>query len=100
METENKRIPQIPCIKKAIYIYYAKIELATRDIRNLFSCCSTTATRLKNIAMEHITEQKIPIWDAGRVNTKAAYEAWGLDIKDLEERQKKLEKIEVITNGT
>lgn len=97
METENKRIPQIPNIKKAIYIYYAKIELATRDIKELFGCCSTSASRLKKIAMGYINEHGVVIWDAGRVNTKAAYEAWGLDIKDLEDRQKKLEKMEAAT---
>lgn len=94
MEIVNKRIPRIKNIKNAIYIYYANLELRSKDIKHLFGCSSGTATRLKDIAMEHITEQKIPIWDAGRVNTKAAYEAWGLDIKDLEERQKKLEKME------
>lgn len=94
METKNKRIPQISSIKQAIIIYYSKIELATRDIKELFGCCNASASRLKKIAMEYITEHGVVIWDAGRVNTKAAYEAWGLDIKDLEERQKKLERME------
>lgn len=93
----NKRIPRIKSIKKAIYIYYSNLELRSMDIKDLFSCSSGTATRLKNIAMDYIIEQKIPIWDAGRVNTKAAYEAWGLDIKDLEDRQKKLERMEAVT---
>lgn len=97
METTNKRIPQIPDIRKAVLIYYAKNELRTKDIKELFACCGTVATRLKGIALEYIIENDVVRWNADQVNTKAAYESWGLDIKDLERRQKKLEELGVGT---
>ena len=94
MTTIDRRIPQIPDLKKAIRIYYSVIELTPKDIKNLFDCCGTTATRLKKIAMEYIIENEIVRWNAKAVNTKAAFRAWGLDIDDLEKRYNKLKKLE------
>lgn len=93
----DKRIPQIKNIKDAIVMYYEKIELMPRDIIALFGCAPSTATRLKKAAMEYIIEHNIPRWNACAVNTKAAFEAWGLDIDDLEKRYNKLKKMEATT---
>lgn len=97
METTNKRIPKLKSIKRAIEIFWLNLELRSKEIKELFGCSNNTAKRLKNIAMEYITENGVVIWDKGRVNTKAAFIAWGLDIKDLERRQKKLEELGVTT---
>lgn len=96
----DKRIPQIKDIKNAIIMYYSKTELRARDVIELFDCAPSTASRLKKIAMGYITEKNIPVWNAGQVNTKAAYAAWGLDIDDLEKRYNKLKRFEVTQNGT
>ena len=42
-----------------------------------------------------MTERNTPVWNAQRVNTEIAYEAWGLNITDLEHRLKKLKAMEV-----
>ena len=41
-----------------------------------------------------MTERKSKVWDATRVNTRCAYEAWCLDIVDLEARFDKISKLE------
>ena len=41
-------------------------------------------------------EHDILSYNAQAVNTEAAYAAWGLDINDLENRLKKLEKLKLL----
>ncbi len=85
------RIPQLKSIETAIWLYYERFELTNSDIRELFgNISSQTVVKLKNKAHEVIAEEKIMLWSSRRVNTAAAYKAWGLDIADLERRYKKL----------
>ena len=91
---KDTRIPQVQNIENAILIYYKNIELRSKDIRELFHVSSANAVRLKKIARNYILENSIPIWNANMVNTKAAYTAWGLDIKELEYRYKKLKELQ------
>ena len=90
----NVRIPPITSLKTAIELYYSMTELGNSDIKRLFgNHSSATITRLKNKAKQKMIEQGTPVWNAQRVNTKVSYEAWGLDIKDLEFRYKKLQEL-------
>ena len=65
----------------ALRIYLEHTEIDTCDIRELFDCASNTATRLKKVAMELM------------VDTAIAYEAWGIDIDEVEKRLKKLNSL-------
>lgn len=97
MAEESKagvRIPQIADLATAIRLYYSRLELMNPDIKLLFPGISaSTVAKLKKKAHEVMDEQKIPSYNALAVNTKAAYEAWGLPIKDLEERYQRLVKM-------
>ena len=94
MRTENKprvRIPLVQNLDNAILIYYANSELTNSDICSLFGKkSSATVARLKDLARVIMSEKGIEVLNNSRVNTKAAFEAWGLDIADMEERQKKI----------
>lgn len=93
------RIPQLTDIGKAIELYYARIELSNQDIKDLFGITSSTRiVRLKNLAKERMIKENVPYWNALHVNTKTAYQAWGLDIKDLESRYAKLQKLGLLNN--
>ena len=94
MPNVNKRIPQISSIKNAIDVYWSKPDFNTSDIAKIFGCCPNTARRLKGIVRDYMVEKGIQFYTEGCVNGKEAFEAWGLDIKDLEYRQKKLEQLE------
>ena len=88
------RIPQIQSLETAIRIYYERIELRNADIREIFgNICNDTVCKLKRIAKDRMEENDVPSWDAQAVNTEAAFEAWGLDIADLEKRLNKLKKL-------
>lgn len=92
------RIPGLRDIPTAIRIYYEKHELTTSDIIELFGCCAATAKKMKDMARKLMGERDIPNWNALAVNTDCAFEAWGLDIEDLERRYKKLLKYGMVRN--
>lgn len=90
----NVRIPQITDLGAAIQLYYERIELSNADIEKLFGKrSSSTVAGLKAMAREKMRENNIPCWNVQRVNTEAAYSAWGLSIDDLERRYKKLNQL-------
>mgnify|MGYP003253963761 CR=1 FL=1 len=88
------RIPEITSLETAIRLYYEKIELGNTEIKELFRVASgKKVLTLKQIAKERMEQKEVAQWNALRVNTKTAYEAWGLDIDDLERRYNKLQKL-------
>lgn len=93
--TINVRIPQITSLETAIRLYYEHDELSNKDIVELFGKIgSGTVWKLKQKALALMQERNTPVWNAQRVNTEVAYEAWGLDIDNLEYRWKKLKSFE------
>lgn len=95
------RIPKIRNIETAVNIYYENIELDSSAIQNLFipqkgSGISTAKiAALKDMAREKMKEEGIPVYNGFRVNTEAAFKAWGLDIGDLEARYRKMQKLKI-----
>lgn len=83
---------QVKDIETAVILYYSRIELNNSDIKKLFGCGDNTALKLKKIAKEKAIKENYQRIDARLVPTKAAYEAWGLNIEDLEKRLEKLKK--------
>lgn len=89
------RIPQITSVETALQLYYNRIELSGADIKELFGEISNcTIAKLKNKARELMNERSTPIWNAQNVNTEVAFEAWGLNIENLERRYSKIQKLE------
>lgn len=77
----------------ALEIYYTHTEIENADIQRLFNCASSTATRLKKKAKELMAKRTIRTWDASKVDTATAYEAWGIDIEEVEKRLTKLNRL-------
>jgi len=93
MET-IKHIPPITSVEHSVWLYYAKNELGNAEIRGLFGDrADATICRLKELAREVQRERDVKTWQTYTVNTECAYEAWGLDVEDLEKRAKKLQKL-------
>ncbi len=81
----------------AIQTYYQNYELSSKDISQLFHTHNrSTISKLKKMAREVMAQENIMPWSSTCVNTKCAYEAWGLSITDLENRYKKLQKLKKI----
>ncbi len=84
---------QQPDIALAIRKYYEKRELNSQDIKELFLCGNTTSTKLKKQVLEKMAETKTRTMMPGYINTRVAYEVWGLEIEDLEARLKKMQRL-------
>ena len=89
------RIPVIQDLENAIRMYYGLYELRTTDIKNLFGKIGLArAKELKDLAKQYVKENNLPELNASTVDTEAAFLAWGLDIRKLEMRYKKLRKLD------
>jgi hypothetical protein len=91
------RIPAISSVENAIKIYYKSIEIGNKEIKALFApigACKALA--LKQLAKAYADEHGAPVWNASKVNTEMAFEAWGLNIEDLEKRYNKLKRMGMI----
>lgn len=93
------RVPQIADIKTAHDIYTHHLQLGNKEIKALFGGHIGYAkiSGLKQMAMDAMVKRGVPIWNVTLVNTSVAYEAWGIDIKALESRYKKLKELGEIT---
>lgn len=79
----------------AVRIFYSCPELGTKDIMELFSCSPSTANRLKEPVRKLQKERDILTFTDHTVNTQCAYEAWHIDIKEMERRAAKLSKLQM-----
>ena len=87
-------IPQITDIDTAITIYYRYYEIGTNEIKQLFTRNSkSTISRLKKLAQKQMSEDNVYTHGMYKINTKSAYNAWGIDVEDLEKRRCKLKKL-------
>ena len=76
-----------------IETYYKNVELSSEIISKLFDTeCTSTIAKLKKVARRQMAEDHIIPWNAVDVNTECAYKAWGIHIKDIEERHAKLQR--------
>jgi len=88
--------PPITSIDSALFIYYNHAELGNKEIASLFGKrSSATVARLKRLAKDEMSRREIPSYGINRVNTIVAFEVWGLDVQELEERRDKLKKLEL-----
>ena len=82
-----------PELRKAIEIYYSCPEIGNPEIKELSGVASSTAVRIKKAVLEEMAKRHIRTWLPRHINTKLAYEMWGIDIADYEKRLKKLEQL-------
>ncbi len=74
-------------------IYYAYPEIGTKEIMRLFDVGESKAWSLKKPVQKKQVEEQIIVLDKSCVNTELAFKVWGIDIKDIERRIKKLEEL-------
>ena len=80
-------VPTTINIDAAVTLYYARMELTTKDIRQIFDCGATKANQLRRMARAAQDRDNVPSYNAHAVNAESAYKTWGLDIKKLERAQ-------------
>ena len=90
----RQRVCKLQSVEDALRIYYTTPELTAEDIRTLFGNVSSgTLTNLKKPVFEKMREGQYFCCTRYAVNTKIAFEVWGIDVADLEARYKKFKKI-------
>lgn len=102
MATEYKTLVNVPAVANleiALQLYYTRNELSTADIRVIFSCSSTTASRLKKRGREQMELDKVPTWNPNCVNTEAAFRSWGLDIAKIKRNLETLRRLNLLSGG-
>ena len=93
-------VPLIKSVESALSVYYTYPQLRNAEIQEVFGHLSKAKVcQLKELAREKMSELGIPLWNATAVDTNAAYQAWGLNITDLERRYAKIRKMEKTANG-
>ena len=87
-------IPPITSIDTALAIYYNHMEIGNKEIKNLFGArSSATVARLKSEVKVEMDSKDVSSYSIYKVNTKIAYQVWGIDIVDLEKRKQKIEEL-------
>lgn len=93
-------VPMIASVETAVTAYYAKPQLGNAEINEIFGGLSKgKVCQLKVLAREKMEELGIPLMNNRTVDADAAYQAWGLNIGDLERRYAKIKKMEENNNG-
>ena len=87
-------IPSIKGIENALKVFYENGEIGNKEINCLFgSRSSATISRLKRLVKAEMIKRGVPTFNANKVNTAIAYEVWGIDVIDLENRMKKIKEL-------
>lgn len=86
-------VPPPVSVEAALRVYYERRELRIGDIMELFGCSRTRASTLRKRALEEQAAADVPLWDTRAVNTKCAYKAWGIDIRELEDALGRLRRL-------
>ncbi len=90
----NVRVPQIISISDALKLYYTKRELRNTDLKILFGAIgSARIVKLKDLARDAMREKDVPTLDSQAVNTDCAYEAWGIDVVELEKNYSRMKRL-------
>lgn len=84
---------KLPDPEKALELYYTKTEINNVEIRYLFSCNSTTATRLKRSVQDEMSKTGVKTWLPGNIDVKTAFKVWCINVDDMEKRLLKLQKL-------
>lgn len=87
-----------PDLATVIEIYYSCTEIGNSEIKRLWGgkISRPSIVKLKNLAREQMREDNKPALRPNYVNTKSAYKAWGIDITEVEEGYKKLQKLKLV----
>ena len=84
---------KLPEPDKALKLYYTRTEINNAEIRDLFGCAQSTATRLKRQVQLEMAKLGVKTWLPGNIDVKTAYAVWKIDVDRLEKQLAKLQKL-------
>ena len=81
-------------VEEAIKIYYSTTEIGNKELKMIYgNICPHIMLKLKKQVKEVMDKEGVTAIHGSNVNTKIAYKVWGLDIRDLEHKRKKLKEL-------
>lgn len=80
-------------IKSCVKYFYSNQEIGNKEIKEMFGCGDNKAINLKKVVRDVMRERKTVCFDSTKVNTEVAFEVWGLDVKEMERKIKKLHQL-------
>lgn len=80
-------------VSVALKIYYSTYYIGNSEIKAIFGVGDNTAIRLKKQVQAAEIERNIVQAVPFKVNTKLAFEVWGIDVQELEHNRKKLQDL-------
>ncbi|MCI8589710.1 MAG: hypothetical protein HFE77_03250 [Clostridiales bacterium] len=88
------KIRPVKNMETALYIYWNYPEIGNKEIAALFGLSGTaTLARYKKIARQRMDEKGVECRGFACVDTATAFEAWGIDVGDLENRLIKIQRL-------
>lgn len=88
------RRPDIADTEAALKAYYGTGYIGNSDIRAIFGITgSATINRLKKAVRAVEIERDIPAAVPFKINTKCAFDVWGIDVKELEKNRQKAKEL-------
>jgi hypothetical protein len=94
MNILKMNIPNITSVETALTIYYNNPEIGNKEITALFGKHSpTTISKLKKMVKAEMDKQGLFSYGLNTIQTEMAYDVWGIDIKGLERRFKKIKEL-------
>ena len=87
-------IPPITSLDNALEVYYKHSEIGNKEISVLFGkLSSATLAKLKSAVKVEMSNRGTYSYGLYKINTKIAFDVWGIDADDLEKRKKKLKEL-------
>ena len=84
-----------PDIELALKIYYTMPEIGTPEIKKLFDVKDTKAVNLKKQVKIEMAKQGIRCFIPNHINTKLAFDIWGINIPEYENNLKHLQRLKL-----
>lgn len=86
-----------PDLKTALEMYYTKPEISNGEIQQLFDVGKSTAIKMKRKVKKKMAEKNVRCFLPNHINTRLAFEVWGIDVKMYEENLKHLQRLKLET---
>jgi hypothetical protein len=82
-------------LRLLIEIFYTMDELSTEDIKKIFPGCSLSFLNKKKLeARKQMAEENSMAWSNHCVKTTSAFNAWGINIEEIETKALKLKALQ------
>ena len=85
-----RKAQQIVNTETALWIYLNYPEMSTTQIKQLFGVSDSCARRYKSRVKDSPEYEGVKTLSASTINTRVAYQIWGIDVAVLERNWKKL----------